>query len=60
MRSTLFRLLVEKNVRSKAEMVRQKHLIEQITDKDYQQADYNPKTARHRSLKNINAKLIQF
>lgn len=60
MKSILFRLLVEKNVRSKAELVRQKSLIDEITDKDYQQGDYNPKTARHRSLKNINGKLIRF
>ncbi|HMS97473.1 MAG TPA: hypothetical protein PLQ57_12145 [Saprospiraceae bacterium] len=60
MKSLLYQLLVEKNVRSKVDMIRQKNLLGEIIEKDSLQADYNPKTARHRSLKNINAKLIQF
>ena len=60
MKSMLYQLLVEKNVRSKVEMVRQKDVIGEIIEKDSLQSDYNPKTARHRSLKNINAKLIRF
>lgn len=60
MKNVLYRLLVEKNVRSKVEMIRQKGLVEEIVAKDYQQYDYNPKTARHRSLKNINSRLIKF
>lgn len=60
MKSILYQLLVEKNVRSKAEMIRQKNILGELIEKDALQTDYNPKTARHRSLKNINTKLIRF
>lgn len=54
MKNLLLNLLTEKGNKSSSKFLMKRSMINDLTKSDAASTEYNPKTARHKSLKNVN------